>query len=320
MDRVLNTIRIHRFCIFFCIAAMVSLFMISAEGLAAPKNVKQRVFSSPEEASNALVDAAKQNDPGEMTALFGKAGKDAVLSRDKAVNKDLLGRFIAAYEEKNRLDISPDNNKALLYVGNNEWPFPFPIVKQGDKWVFDTRQGKAEILQRRIGRNELDTIESCLAYVEVQKDYARMTGPKDISAEFAQKFVSDPGRRNGLYWETKEGEEPSPLGVFMARARREGVEPKKDHTPVPYHGYYYKILTSQGKNAPGGPRDYIVDGKMTGGFGLIAYPAEYGMTGVMTFIVNQAGIVYEKNLGKNTAKAVNAIKAFDPDKTWKQVR
>jgi hypothetical protein len=321
MDRVMNKrgAGSPRLFIFICIAIMLSVFM-GTQGLAASKNVGQKRFNSAEDASDALFNAAKTNNPGAMEALFGKAGKDVILSRDEAVNKDLLDRFIRAYEEKNKLDISPDNNKALLYVGDNEWPFPFPIVRKGDKWVFDTKQGKAEILQRRIGRNELDTIQSCLAYVEAQKDYARMTGTKDAPSQFAQKFVSDPGMRNGLYWETKEGEEPSPLGMFMARARREGIQPRKDHKPVPYHGYYYRILTSQGKNAPGGAQDYVVNGKMTQGFALVAYPAEYGVTGIMTFIVNQAGIVYQKNLGKNTVKTVSAVKSFDPDTTWKQVK
>ncbi len=323
MNCVTNRSGMFRFCIFFCVAIMLSVFIMGTEGVAAskkPKDIRQKTFNSAEDASQALLAAAKSNDEKEMTALFGTTGKDVVISRDEAVNKDLLERFIKAYEEKNRIDISPDGSRALLYVGNNEWSFPVPIVKKKDKWFFDTKEGKTEILRRRIGRNELDTIQSCLAYVDAQKDYARMTAPKDGASEYARKFISDPGTRDGLYWETKDTEEPSPLGVFMARARKEGVGSKKDDKPVPYHGYFYKILTSQGKNAPGGARDYIVGGRMTGGFALVAYPAQYGMTGVMSFIVNQDGIVYEKNLGKNTQKAAHALKAFDPDKTWKQVK
>ncbi|MBP1750413.1 MAG: hypothetical protein H6Q52_2952, partial [Deltaproteobacteria bacterium] len=272
MDRVMNRIKMHRVCIFVCIAVMLAVFMTGTEGLAASKNVTQKTFSSAEKASQALLNAAKTKDVKEMYALFGTTEKNAIISRDEAVNNDLFERFIKAYEEKNRLDMSPNNDKALLYVGNNEWSFPAPIVKKGNKWFFDTKQGRAEILHRRIGRNELDTIESCRAYVDAQKDYARMTGPKDSPAEFAQKFVSDPGTRNGLYWETKEGEEPSPLGVFMARARKEGLQSKKGGKPVPYHGYYYRILTSQGKDALGGVRNYVVNGKMTQGYGLVAYP------------------------------------------------
>ncbi len=299
---------------------MLAIFMMGADAFAAPKNVRQRTFSSAKDASDALLNTAKMMDVREMTALFGPEGKDIIISRDEAVNRDLLERFVRAYEEKNRLDITPENNRALLYVGNNEWPFPVPIVKKGEKWFFETKQGRIEILRRRIGRNELDTVQTCLAYADAQKDYALMVGSKDGSQEYAQKFVSDPGKRNGLYWETSEGEEPSPLGVFMARARKEGVQPNKADKPVPYHGYYYKILTSQGANAPGGAKDYVVNGRMTGGFALIAHPAQYGVTGVMSFVVNQDGIVYEKNLGKDTAKTAHALKAFDPDKTWKQVR
>lgn len=320
MDRVMNRTKMHRLCICFFIAVMLAVFMTGADGLAASKNVKQKTFASAEDASQALLNAAKTKDFREMDAVFGPVGKELVVSRDKAVNDDLYDRFVKAYEEKNRLDMSPDKSKALLYVGKNEWPFPVPIVKKGDKWLFDTKQGKAEILHRRIGRNELDTIQSCLAYVDAQKDFARMTGPRDGVNEYAQKFVSDPGQRNGLYWETKTGEEPSPLGMFMARARKDGLQPKQSDKPVPYHGYYYKILTSQGKNSPGGAKDFVANGRMTGGFGLVAYPAEYGVTGVMSFIVNQDGVVYQKNLGKKTAKAASAIKAFDPDKTWQQVK
>lgn len=310
--------RMFQFCTILCTAVLLAVFMIGTQGWAASKNVKQKTFNSPGDASQALLNAARSKDFKEMTALFGPAGKDSVISHDEMVNKDLYERFVKAYEEKNRIDISTDN-KALLYVGNNEFPFPVPIVKKGNEWFFDTKRGRAEILQRRIGRNELDTIQSCLAYVDAQKDYFRMTGSKDGPGEYARKFISDPGTRNGLYWETKEGEEPSPLGMFMARARTEGLQPKKSDKPVPYQGYYYKILTSQEKNASGGARNYIANDRMTQGFGLVAYPAEYGMTGVMTFIVNQDGVVYQKNLGKTTTKAANAIKAFDPDKTWKQV-
>lgn len=320
MGRVMNRTGagMHR-SVSFCIVAALLVLVMASGGLAATKNVKQKAFTSPEGAAQALLAAAKTQDDREMDAIFGPQGKDLIVSRDPAVNKDLYQRFVKAFEEKNRLDISTDN-KALLYVGSNEWPFPVPIVKKGDMWSFDTKQGKAETLRRRIGRNELDTIQSCFAYVDAQKDYARMTAPKDGRGEYARQFISDAGKRNGLYWETKEGEEPSPLGIFMAQARKEGIQPEKSDKPVPYHGYYYRILTSQGKSAPGGARDYVANGRMTGGFALVAFPAEYGVTGVMTFIVNQDGVVYEKNLGKKTAKAAQDMKAFDPDKTWIQVK
>lgn len=304
-----------RICIIGCAVFYLALCMFGTQGFAASKSVKQVSFNSPEEASKAIVEAAKKQDRKEMLAIFGPAAKGLILTDDKAVDKDLYDQFVAAYDEKNRIDVSSDK-KAFLYIGNNEWPFPVPIVKKGNKWMFDTQQGKSEILKRRIGRNELDTVQSCLAYVDAQKDYARMTGKN----EYARRFISDPGTHNGLYWETKDTEEPSPLGIFMARARKEGLAiPKKSEKPVPYHGYYYRIITAQGKNAPGGAKNYISDGKMTGGYALIAHPAQYGTTGVMTFIINQDGVVYEKNLGKNTEKTAEKITSFDPDKSWNKV-
>lgn len=284
------------------------------------RSTKQLTFASPEEAVRVLADAAMAKDRKAMIALFGSEAKDSVISGDQAADKDLFDRFVAAFKEKNRIDTSADN-RVFLYVGNNEWPFPIPIVKKGQRWVFDTKAGKAEILHRRIGRNELGAVQACLAYVDAQKDYARMVGQKDGLTEYARKFVSDPGTHSGLYWETKDGEEPSPLGIFMARARKEGYAPEQaGGKPVPYHGYFYKILTAQGKNAPGGAYDYVVKDRMIGGFALVAWPAQYGVTGVMTFIVNQDGVVYEKNLGKVTGKAVYHMKAFNPDDSWKKVQ
>lgn len=307
-----STIRI---CAIGCFFLFLAFCIFGTQATATSKPVKQISFDTPEEAAKAIVDAVKKQDRNEMLAIFGPAAKGIIITEDKVVDKDLYDRFVAAYDEKNRIDVSNDN-QAFLYIGNNEWPFPVPIMKKGNKWIFDTQRGKSEILKRRIGRNELDTVQSCLAYVDAQKDYSRMTGKN----EYAGKFISDPGTRNGLYWETKETEEPSPLGIFMARARKEGVTvPKKSEKPVPYHGYYYKILKSQGKNAPGGSKNYMIDGKMTGGYALIAYPALYGTTGIMTFIVNQNGIVYEKDLGRNTAKNADKIRSFDPDTSWKKV-
>lgn len=303
------------------IAVLLAVFLAGAEGFAAPaKPVKQLTFASADEAVRILADAARAKDTKAMLALFGPEGKGIVISGDEAVNTDLFDRFAKAYQEKSRIEMSTDK-KAFLYVGNNEWPFPVPLVKNGDRWSFDTKDGKTEILRRRTGRNELNTVQACLAYVDAQKDYAKMVGQKDGMTEYARKFMSDPGTHNGLYWETKEGEEPSPMGMFMARARKEELTAKKvDARPVPYHGYFYKILGSQGKNAPGGAYDYVVKDRMIGGFALVAYPARYGVTGVMTFIVNHDGVVYEKNLGKGTAKTAGTMKAFDPDNSWKRVQ
>jgi hypothetical protein len=323
MIRVMNRKRVispRKLVVIIGIAALLAVFLSGTQGqAAASKSPKQLTFATAEEAVRVLADAARANDTKAMLAIFGPEGKGAIISDDEAVNKDLFERFVKAFQEKNRLDMSTDN-KAFLYVGNNEWPFPVPIVKKTDRWSFDTKDGKAEIIHRRIGRNELSAVQACLAYVDAQKDYTRMVGEKDGTTQYARKFMSDPGTRNGLYWETKEGEEPSPLGLFMARARREGREPKKvAGKPVPYHGYFYRILTAQGKNAPGGAYNYMVSDRMIGGFALVAWPAQYGVTGVMTFIVNQDGVVYQKDLGRSTAKTAGAVKAFDPDGSWKRV-
>ena len=232
---------------------------------------------------------------------------------DRAVRE----RFLKAYEAKNAL-IPDGDAKAVLQIGTEEWPFPIPIVKKGEKWFFDTKKGKEELINRRIGRNELDTIQTCLAYVDAQREYAGKDRDGDGLFEYAQKFVSTPGKKDGLYWEAKPGEEESPFGDLFARATREGYK-KTSNKPIPYHGYFFKILKAQGKNAPGGAYDYLVNGRMIGGFAMVAYPAQYGVSGVMTFVVNHDGIVYEKNLGKNTAKIAQAMKLFDPDKTWRKV-
>ena len=218
----------------------------------------------------------------------------------------------------NKLEKETDS-KMTLVVGEEEWPFPIPIVKKGESWLFDTKAGKEELLNRRIGRNELNTIQTCLAYVDAQREYAMKDRDGDGLLAYAQKFWSTKGKKDGLYWEAKEGEEQSPLGLGAARAVREGYTPRKPgDKPSPFHGYFYRILKAQGKNAPGGAYDYVVKGKMIGGFALVAYPAEYGASGVMTFIVNHDGVVYEKDLGAETAKIASAMTKFDPDQTWKK--
>jgi hypothetical protein len=218
-----------------------------------------------------------------------------------------------------RLERETDK-KVTLVVGNHEWPYPIPIVKKGETWVFDTMAGKEELLNRRIGRNELNTIQTCLAYVDAQREYAMKDRNSDKLREYAQKFWSAKGKKDGLYWEMKEGEEQSPFGPVAARGVQAGYAPTKPgDKPVPYYGYFYKILKAQGKNAPGGAYDYVINGKMIGGFALVAYPAEYGASGIMTFIVNHDGVVYQKDLGKETGKIASATTKYDPDKTWEKV-
>ena len=302
---------------FAIIAAVMILAGFYQSAFAA--DAKQKSFKSPEEAVKALIDAVKGDDTKELLVILGPAGKEIIFSGDEVADKTGRDRFVKAYEEMNKL-VKENDKKTILHVGNEDWPFPIPIVKAGENWRFDTKEGKEEILNRRIGRNELNAIQVCLAYVDAQREYALKNRDGGGLLEYAQKFVSEKGKKNGLYWEAKEGEEQSPLGPLVVKAVKEGYTGKKSgDKPAPYHGYYYKILKAQGKNAPGGEYDYMVKGKMIGGFALVAYPAEYGNSGIMTFIVNHEGVVYEKDLGKDTEKIATAMKKFDPDKTWKKV-
>ena len=225
-------------------------------------------------------------------------------------------RFVAAYDDQHRLEAG--GGKVVLVVGRQDFPFPIPIVPDGPSWRFDTAAGKEEIVNRRIGQNELNTIQVCLAYVDAQREYYARDPDGDALLQYAQKFASSPGKRDGLYWPTNPGEPPSPLGPFVARAQGRGLT-KRSANPVAYWGYYYRILTAQGKDAPGGAYDYLAHGKMIGGFALVAYPAQYGVSGVMTFIVNQDGVVYQKNLGPNSAAIARAMKSFNPDSTWQKL-
>ncbi len=279
--------------------------------------VPQKTFSSPERAVGSLIAAVKAEDIQLLLAIFGPGSRHIILSGDPV--EDQKGRewFVKHYEEKNRLEEA--SGKVTLHVGGDDWPFPIPIVKAGNSWRFDTAAGKQEILARRIGGNELKAIQVCLAYVDAQREYAMRKARQGAGLlEYAQKFVSTPGKQDGLYWEA-EGQGQSPIGPLFAAARDQGYGKPLGEEPEPYHGYLYRILTAQGKNAPGGAQDYVVGGKMIGGFALIAYPAHYGASGVMTFIVNHDGVVYQKNFGKDTNKTVQTIKVFDPDKTWTRV-
>jgi hypothetical protein len=282
-------------------------------------DAQQKTFKTPEEAAKSLMDALRSNNTKELLAIFGTAGKEIISSGDEVADKTGRERFVKDYEEMNKLEKETDK-KVTLVVGKNEWPFAIPIVKKGETWVFDTKAGKEEMLNRRIGRNELNTIQTCLAMVDAQREYAMKDRDGDKLLEYAQKFASTKGKKDGLYWEAKEGEDQSPLGALAARAVEEGYKGRKPgDNPLPYHGYFYRILKAQGKNAPDGAYDYVVRGKMIGGFALVAFPAEYGASGVMTFIVNHDGVVYQKDLGKETGKIAKAMTKFDPDKTWKKV-
>ncbi len=315
---ILNQKRCLVYCLGFALIAAVIIvagfYRISSA--ADVKQVKQKSFLSPEEAVKSLMDAVKSDDTKALLAIFGPLGKEIISSGDQVADKARRERFIKSYEETSKLEKESDD-KVTLVVGNDEWPFPVPIVKKGGTWVFDTIAGKEELLNRRIGRNELNTIQTCLAYVDAQREYAMESWNSDD--EYAQKIMSTPEKKDGLYWKTKEGEPESPLGDLFAEAVKVGYTPGKTGAgPQPYWGYYYKILKAQGKNAPGGAYDYVIKGKMIGGFALVAYPAEYGVSGVMTFVVNYDGVVYQKNLGKETSKIAGAMTKYDPDETWKK--
>ena len=299
-------------------AAVVAFMLLTWGGVNAGTALKQKGFATPEEAVKAIAAAMKSNDEGELLSIFGTAGKELISSGDPVSDKQRRENFIVSYDRKN--SIVQEGPRMVLTVGEKDWPFPVPLVKKGDQWFFDTKAGKEEILNRRIGENELSTVQTLLAVVDAQREYAMKDRDNDGIREYAQKFGSDPGQKNGLYWPSNPGEEPSPLGELVADARAEGYRRSgSKQGPIPFHGYYFRILTKQGKNAAGGAFDYLVKNKMIGGFAVVAYPAAYGSSGVLTFMVNHEGVVYEKDLGKNTAKTAKAMVAFDPDKTWKKV-
>ena len=297
---------------FAALASIVVLIISSAPAFA------QKTFASPEEAVKAAIAAARSNSDKELLAIFGPQAKEILSSGDPVADKQRRGDFVAAYDQANRLSTEGENR--ILIVGKQDWPFPIPIVQKGQSWMFDTEQGKQEVLNRRIGGNELFTIQTLLAVVDAEREYAMKDRDRNGLLEYAPKFISDPGKKNGLYWDAKAGEPESPLGPIMIQARSQGYGAKLTTAPGPYHGYQYRILTAQGKDARGGAYSYLVKGKMIGGFAVVAYPAEYGNSGIMTFIVNHDGKVFQKNLGPNTASVAKSMKEYNPDKTWTEVK
>jgi Protein of unknown function (DUF2950) len=271
----------------------------------------QKTFSSPEEASKALITAAQNNDEKAMLDILGPDGKQIVSSGDATQDAQNRANLARRYQQMHRLVKEPDGT-TTLYIGAENWPLPIPLVNKGSVWYFDTEAGKMEILYRRVGRNELSTIRVCQQLVAAQKEY------HSTQHEYAQQIFSDEGQHNGLYWKVTSGEPESPIGPLVASAVAEGYVKGRNGPPTPYRGYLYHILTSQGPSAPGGAKSYVVDGKMTRGFAFVAYPAEYRSSGVMTFIVGEDGVVYRKDLGKNTAVIGKAMKEYNPDSTWKK--
>jgi len=288
-------------------AAIVFVLLTGASALSYA--AQQEVFTSPEQAGSALVDANRNGKEDELLKILGPEADDLIHSGDPVADSNAKKKFVSAYETAHAWEKTGDNKETLV-VGAQKWPLPIPLVNENGKWHFDTKAGRQAIIDRRIGRNELNVIKVCRAYVEAQADFANEYPGKH---EYAQKFKSAPGQQDGLYWPVLKGEKESPLGELMASAEAEGYGKEKH---MPYHGYYYKVLKMQGAAAHGGAKDYIVKGHMTGGFALLAYPAKYGDSGIKTFIVNQAGIVHEKDLGADTAAIAAKITKYDPDKTW----
>jgi len=276
-----------------------------------------KTFNSPQQAADALVAAAETFDVPALEQLFGPATKDVILSKETAQDHERAKEFVAKAREREDISIDPKNrNRAILLVGKDNWPFPVPLVRRGTKWSFDLAAGRQEILLRRIGANELDAIAICHGYVESQHEYALKKREGDEVNQYAQRIISTPGKQDGLAWQNADGTWSGPIGEKVAKAIQQGYTTGKGE---PYHGYYFKILKGQGPAAPLGQLDYVVKGAMIGGFALAAAPAEYGVTGVKTFIVSQDGVVYEKDLGPSTFQAFSKMERFNPDKTWTPV-
>jgi hypothetical protein len=295
--------------------AALALVLLWVSGSSAATAIPAR-FPSPDAAVAALVQAVRASDREALLGILGPDARALISSGDEIADRQSRERFIRAYDQAHRLaEVQP--GKLVLTVGPDEWPMPIPLVQETAGWRFDTSQGREEILNRRIGRNELNAVQVCLAYVDAQREYYVRDPDGDALLQYAQRFRSTPGKRDGLYWTSQPDEPPSPLGVLVARAEAAGYPAKGPAGPrIPYWGYYYRIVKAQGPHAPGGAYDYVVRGNMIGGFALVAYPAEYGASGVMTFIVNHDGVVYQKDLGPSTTATARALTKFDPDPTW----
>jgi len=304
-----NGLRLLR--IFTYVSLIASMFSFATTSTASA----DQSFKTADAAVDALVSAARSNDRKALMEILGRGSSDIVSSGDPVADTASYQRFFSAYDAKHQLSMEGDN-KAIMIIGQEDYPFPIPIVRENGTWRFDTDAGREEIIYRRIGANELDTIQTSLAYVDAQNDYAEKDRTGAGKGVYAQHMVSSPGKKDGLYWPDVQGEDQSPLGELAAEAAKQGYRVGAGR--IPYHGYYYKILTKQGAAAPGGELDYVVNGKMIGGFALVAYPAQYRNSGVITFIVNHNGQVYQKDLGPHTAAIAEKMTSFNPDKTWEK--
>lgn len=275
----------------------------------------QEAFKTPAAAAAAMIEAARTNDEKRLQAILGSVGRDALHSGDDVADAADRKRFLEAYDSRH--SIAEQGDKATLIVGPDDFPFPIPILRRGNGWRFDGASGRDEILARRIGRNELAAIQASLAFLDAQQEYAAKDRTGRGPGVYAQRIVSRPGAKDGLYWESAAGDEPSPLGSLAAEAAAEGY--RASETRRPFHGYYYKILKRQGAAAPGGAIEYVVGGRMIGGFALLAYPAEYGRSGLMSFMLNHQGTVYQKDLGPGTDRVAARMQSFNPGKGWEKV-
>ena len=281
-------------------------------------NAAPPTFATPQAAVDALVAAARSDDTNALLAVIGEDAAEQLSSGDDVADAAARERFADSYDEAHELVASGDD-KFLLEVGNDAWELPFPIVKVGDKWAFDVDEGIDEIVYRRIGRNEIGAMETCRGIVAAQREYASESRDGGPAGVYAQKLLSDPGKHNGLYWEAGTDEPASPIGPFIAQAASEGYRKNTGDKPAPYHGYVYRLLTSQGPAAEGGAKSYLKNGQLTDGFAVLAYPVEYQSSGVETFMISDDGVLYQKDLGPKTAEAAAAIKTFNPDSTWTKV-
>src|SRR5271166_3074823 len=297
----------------------IAALLVMCLGVHTTGATEQKTFATPAEAVQALVKASEDGNQEEILAVLGDDGKELVYSGDPVQDKASMQRFVKSYNTKHTI-VTEDANTRILHVGPNDWPMPIPIVNDGGKWRFDTATGKQELLYRRIGRNELGAIAACRGYIDAQKDYAAVGHDGLPAGIYARKLMSSPGKQDGLYWETAEGEPTSPAGPLLAEAGGEGYEGEGlGRKSQPYHGYLYRILKAQGAAAEGGAKNYLSDGNLAGGVALVAYPAEYKVSGVMTFLINQNGVVYENNLGEKTAEIAGAMTEYNPDSTWHKV-
>jgi len=310
-------LNLRRIAVIFS-ALLITSVIFPRSSFAQQNSATQQVFPTPEAAVTAMVSATKADDMKALSSILGPDSGDVLSSGDPVADNNARDGFVSRYTEMHRLAYD-DNGRVIVYIGAGNWPLPIPLVKRDSGWVFDTAAGKDELLYRRVGRNELFTIDVLNNLADAQEEYASDSRDGEPAGQFAEKILSDSGKQNGLYWEAPNGQPESPIGPLVAKAAAEGYKRGENESPTPFHGYYYKILTKQGRNAPGGAMNYLVKGKMTKGFAFIAWPADYRSSGVMTFMINQDGVVVQKDLGAETTKLASDITQYNPDKTWQEL-